>query len=342
MSSSRTPSAKWWHRPAGWSFRVVIAIVRGLPAPLVYGVADTLALVLLAWTKQHERRIARKGRGLERNLGIVFREGLSPAMRRRLMASWARHMTALVVDFLRMPAITRSNVRHRVDVSELEALRPLVERHRGLICASGHMGVFELPGHVASLLGFPVTFVARPIPIPELDQAVRALRSSGGQEVLSKWGVLWPLKKALDRGRAVGIACDENVREKAVFSPFLGTIAATSPTVHRATGAPVAVVSCQRVGRGRYAVRVWDVIREQRTADKQADVQRITDRISAGLSRAILDRPGQWFWGSRRFQTRPPGELPGADGLPPVAVGPTAAAGGPTTARERAEVALAS
>ena len=37
------------------------------------------------------------------------------------------------------------------------------------------------------------------------------------------------------------------------------------------------------------------------------------------LSRAILAYPEQWFWGSRRFLTRPPGEAPGPDGLPPRA-----------------------
>ena len=54
----------------------------------------------------------------------------------------------------------------------------------------------------------------------------------------------------------------------------------------------------------------------------------ITTRINRALGRGIAEAPEQWFWQSRRFRHRPPGEVPGPDGLPPLAGTPPTA--GPT------------
>ncbi len=57
-----------------------------------------------------------------------------------------------------------------------------------------------------------------------------------------------------------------------------------------------------------------EMIRARRFGSKTLSIA-----INEALSSAILSRPEQWLWGSRRFFTRPPGEVPGPDGLPPPA-----------------------
>jgi KDO2-lipid IV(A) lauroyltransferase len=136
---------------------------------------------------------------------------------------------------------------------------------------------------------------------------------------------MWTLRKALARGETVGILCDSSSRKAEAFPPFLGTPAATVATpalLHLTTGAPVVVATAQRTGRGRFSIRVWDVIRCAPTADRDADVDAILARINLGLSRAVAAAPEQWFWQGGRFKHRPPGEVPGPDGLPPVAASP--------------------
>ena len=51
--------------------------------------------------------------------------------------------------------------------------------------------------------------------------------------------------------------------------------------------------------------------------EPDAELRRVTHAVNDALSRAILLHPEQWLWSSRRFLTRPPGESPGPDGLPP-------------------------
>jgi KDO2-lipid IV(A) lauroyltransferase len=292
------------------------------PAFFSYLLADLLVPVLVLVTLHRERRIGPLGRGMFRNLRIAFREEWTPELSRRLLWGWARHMTHTAVDFARMVRMTPENVARYVELDGIEQLRALHAEGRGVICASGHLGIWELCGHVVALCGLPALAVSRPADNQAVVDVLTRIRVSGGQRITEKWGVLWPLRKALSRGEIIGLAADENAEDNPIFAPFLGTLAATHGTpalLASRTGAPIAVISCNRIGRGRFRFHLWDVIRTERTTTRDADLEGVTTRISAALSRAILAYPEQWLWGVRRFSTRPTGEVPGQDGLPPPA-----------------------
>jgi len=310
------------HRAAGLALRLVTSAFRRMPGVLAHAVADAASLPLVAATLLHERHVAPLGRGIVRNQRIVFREGLTRRESRRLLFAWARHMTHLFVDFCRMPRLRADALERSVDVQAFREVVPLLEEGRGLICVSGHLGVWELCPHLASLVGIPITMVVRPTGIAPVDSVLTAIRSAGGAKVLTKWGILLPLKRALERGEAVGLLADEDARERPIFAPFLGTLAATTPSVaflQRVTGATIVVASVHRVGRGRWRCHIWRVIRSQPDSDVERAEREVTAAVNEALSRAILAYPEQWIWGSRRFLTRAPGEQPLPDGLPPRA-----------------------
>jgi Kdo2-lipid IVA lauroyltransferase/acyltransferase len=321
-ASSSGPEFPWRHRAAGFALRAVTGALCRMPASLAYALADAASLPLVAATLLHERRVAPLGRGLFRNQRIVFRERLTRRESWRLLFGWARHMCHLFVDFCRMPRLRADDFERSVDAQAFRELIPLVEEKRGVVCVSGHLGVFELCPYLPSLVGFPITVVVRPTGIAAVDAVLAGIRSAGGTRVLTKWGILLPLKRVLERGEMVGLLADEDARERPIFAPFLGTLAATTPSaafLQRVTGAPIVVASVNRVGRGRWRCHVWRVIRAQPDLDPERAEREVTALVNEALSRAILAYPEQWFWGSRRFATRPAGERPGPDGLPPRA-----------------------
>jgi len=161
---------------------------------------------------------------------------------------------------------------------------------------------------------------------PSLAALWMDLRTSGGQRCVPQRGGLAALRQALARGEIAGLLADEDAPRARFFAPFLGTLAATSSAaawLQRCSGAPIAVVSCERTDRERYRIRLWRVI--EVTSDDPAQHRRVTAEINAALGAAIRARPAQWLWGARRFATRPPRERPGADGLPPRADDPAGA-----------------
>lgn len=307
--------------------RAAGAVAR-LPEPLAYALADALLPALLAWALAHELRAGRRGRGARRNLRIAYRRPLGSVATWRLLARHGRHLAHLAVDVCRMPLLDASRIARHFDADSLEPLRALLSEGRGVICVSAHLGPWELLGHAASVAGLPVTVVVRAHGSPALDRPLARLRGSGGQRCVPQRGALAALRRALARGEIAGMLLDEDERRHPCFAPFLGTVAATSPAaalLQRSSGAPIAVVSCERTARARYRLRLWRVIRPPASGDRRAALDAVTAEINRALGDAILARPEQWLWGARRFATRPPGERPGPDGLPPPAGAPVGA-----------------
>lgn len=305
---------------------IALAVAR-MPTALAYALADALLPAVWAWGLAHELRAGRRGRGARRNLRIAYRDSLGPLAAWRLLARNGRHLTHLAVDVCRMPRLDAARIDRHFDPDSLAPLRALLSEGRGLLCVSAHLGPWELLGHAASIAGLPVTVVVRALGSPSLDRVLERIRSSGGQRCVPQRGALLALRKVLARGEVAGLLLDEDERRSPLFAPFLGTLAATSPAaafLQQVSGAPIAVVSCERTARARFRLRVWRVIRPPATADREQALRSVTAAINAALGDAILARPEQWLWGGRRFATRPPGERTGSDALPPPADDATA------------------
>jgi KDO2-lipid IV(A) lauroyltransferase len=316
------PPPVWWHRPVAAGIVAVVRLFGAVPAAIAYRAADLLAAIYALYWLLHDRR-GRRVKGYWHNVRIAFRPGgLGPVRPRGHLWAFARHIAWLAVDFCRLHRLTPANLQRHVDLSELPRIFALMREGKGVVFATAHVGVFDVAGYTAALAGLPITSVFRPSPVPGIDAAIQRLRQGSGQIVAAKKNVIWTLRKALQDRGTVGILCDSSSRKGEAFPPFLGTPAATvaSPALlHLATGAPIVVVTAQRLGRFRFAIRIWDVIRHPATADRDADVRAILERINLGLSRAVAAAPEQWFWQGRRFKYRPPAEAPGPDGLPPTA-----------------------
>jgi Kdo2-lipid IVA lauroyltransferase/acyltransferase len=289
------------------------------PAPISYALFRGLGAAAAVVTLLREPSRARRGRGAMRNMRIVF--GDAPGAR-RLVWAYGRHLAWLFLEVLRMRRLGPRRLRAVVDASDLERVRALAAEGRGLIVASGHMGNWEVLSYAAGVLGLQQTVLARPLPEPGLERWIREHRARAGQRVLSKFGGTWPLKKALDRRGIVGLNVDENARD-GLFVPFFGVLAGTNATaalLQRVTGAPIAVVTCQRLAPDRFKVHVWAVVRpDPSVEDKDAEARRVMSEVAAALERPLRAYPEQWLWALRRWETRPDGEQPGPDGLPALA-----------------------
>jgi KDO2-lipid IV(A) lauroyltransferase len=312
-----------WQRVVVGAFAGVIRLLGALPGWLAYGIGTALAVPWFLWWLVNDRG-GRRTSGYWRNVRIGFRPGspLGAQRPRGHLWMWSKHIAWLAIDFCRMRRITAANLREHVDLTEYPAIDGVFREGRGMIFATGHLGVWDVSGYAAGLLGLPLWSVFRPSPLPALNRLIERLRTGSGQTVVARKNVMRTLLRVLGDKKVVGILADGGGKHSAVEAPFLGTSSRTvaSPALlHLATKAPIVVVAVLRTGRERYRLRVFDVIRDASTGDREADLLAITARVNRGLSRGIQEAPEQWFWQSRRFRHRPPGEVAGPDGLPPLA-----------------------
>ncbi|MBL8748351.1 MAG: lysophospholipid acyltransferase family protein [Planctomycetes bacterium] len=319
------PREALWQRLVVGAFAALIHTIGALPAWLAYAIGDLCAVPWFLWWCLHDRR-GRRSSGYWRNCRIAFRPGspLGAARPAHHLWRWSRHIAWIAIDFCRMRRITAANLREHCDLEEYPRLAELFAEGRGMIFATGHMGVWDVSGYAAGILGLPITSVFRPSPLPALNRLIARLRTGTGQTVVARKNVMWTLKKVLADKGVIGLLSDGGGKHSSVVAPFLGTPARTVATpalLHLLTGAPIAVVAVLRTGRMQYRLRVFDVIRHEAGPDRDADLIAITTRINRALGQAVVEAPEQWFWQSRRFRHRPPGELPGPDGLPPLVLG---------------------
>lgn len=292
-----------------------------LPGPLVYGLSVGPALLLYVVTRWREAKLNERGRGVQRNMKIAFGRDLPPAELRRLTWGYCRHMAWLLVEVCRMRLLTERRFLNWVDQREFAVVRELLAEGKGLIVATGHFGNFEVLGMSAGYIT-PTVTIHRPCPEGGFQRFLIGERERAGQEMISKFmpmGGLWSLRKALKRGHAVGLNVDENTRHGGVFAPFFGVLAATNKSaamLQRKTGAPIVVLTCPRTRPGRWAAKVWDVIRPEPGPDAAAEELRVTTRVLAGFEQALRADPTQWMWSLRRWETRPEGEALDAEGFP--------------------------
>ena len=316
-----------WQRLAVGLLAALIRTIAALPTWLAYALGDLLAVPWCLYWALRDRG-GRRSSGYWRNVRIAYRAGAPLGEHRPPghLWRWSRHIARILVDFCRMTRLDAANVRAHCDLEEYPKLHAAFAEGKGLICATGHVGVWDVAGTVAGLLGMPITSVFRPSPLPALDRLIERLRTRTGQTVVARKKVMFTLKRVLAEKKVIGILGDGGGKHSSVVAPFLGTdsrTVATPAVLHLLTGAPIAVLVVLRTGPMRYRLRVYDVIHHAPTGDRQADLVAIMTRVNAGLTQAIAEAPEQWFWQSRRFRHRPPGEVALPDGLPPLA-GPPA------------------
>lgn len=312
--------------PLYWLMTAITAFVAVWPAPLAYAMFRPLGLLVAWMTRWRDPSRARRRRGVQRNMRLAFGDALDDRGRRALVHAYGRHLAWTTLEVLRMRRLTPRRAARMIDARGLEPVRALLAEGKGVIVASGHMGNWEVLSYAAGLLGFEQVVLARPFPEPGLERWIREHRGRSGHKVLSKFGGVWPLKKTLDRGGVVGLNVDENARD-GLFVPFCGVLAGTNATaahLQRFSGAPIVVLTCQRLAPERFRVHCWAVIRPDRTADKETEVARVMTEIARGFEAALKAFPEQWLWSLRRWETRPEGEVEGPDGLPPRIAAPSA------------------
>jgi len=307
-------------RDAFWDSRVwalssaLITFLNLLPAPLARWLGRAAAAVAWRLDRKHRQQVIL-------HMDIAFRDSMPRAEKERLCKLWFEHLGLGLVEFARLRQLTRENVDELVDLSALKTLDALLARGKGLICVLGHHGNWELSGYAVALKGYPLQSVARPMDNPLLDELITAHRERSGNKIIQKWKVLWKLKKLLDKGGIVTMSIDQNGGLSGMFVPCFKTLASTvtSPAeLHLATGVPIVVTTLNRQpDKIHHVLRVWDVIEHPRTDDHLADVRAIITRINAAVEKAVRAYPEQWLWVHKRWKTRPPGEVPGPDGLPP-------------------------
>lgn len=255
------------------------------------------------------RRNAKRREIVHTNLAWCFPE-LGEAERERMARDYFRYYVQAILDTGLFWWGSERRFRRNIVLEGDEALADTLAAGRRVIIVTCHTPALDRGG-VALSADYPFeTFVKEARnPLLEWMSARRRTRFDG--LVFPRSGGLRPVIRGLRQGCALYILTDEDLGpESSVFAPFFGIPRATLTTpsrIARMTGADVFTsLTYYDDAAGRYVVKLFPRLEAFPSGDDTADAI----RLNGVLEQMIRQRPEQYMWSLRIFQTLPDGSAP--------------------------------
>lgn len=254
---------------------------------------------LLSFAAVGIRRIVR------RNLEFAYPE-LTRHEIRSLSKRVFHHFGTTVLELVQLSYLTREKILDRFRVQGATYLIDALEKQKGLIIVSAHMGNWEF-----ALQFFPcyleraLVGVAKRFRYAPLDQCVHRIRTRMGNEIIYKRGALPELSRTLREGGIVGLLIDMSRRKDGVEVQFFGRKATATPAAALLAircKSPVVPAFCVRQGDGRLGIQIGPPVEIKRTKDLRADLQTNTQIMTDRVEQVVRSHPEQWFWAQKRWK----------------------------------------
>lgn len=286
--------------------RLEAAIARSLLLSLEYTPRRFSESLGILYAKLLDRAIPRFRRIAHRNLTLAY-PNQPLAWRTQTIDGIFESIGRMLSVFARFPHITSANVSEWIRYDGFEHYRSALEKGKGVLFATAHLGNWELSAFAHALLAKPMNVVVRPLDNQILDGIVEQRRSLSGNTLLSKRDFARSILQALRRNQAVGILMDQNTApENGAFVPFFGHLACANTTfaklAARSGAAVIPGFAVWNRTERRYVLKFYPAI------PMMGEETEDTARIQAAIEAAVREYPDQWLWIHRRWKTRPPGE----------------------------------
>lgn len=289
--------------------RSVLTILGLLPAPAAYAFGRSVAKLAYVLAGNLRRTGAT-------NLRLAFPEK-TEAEREELLRECFDSLGRELGLFSQFSSRSLEELLDLIEVHGLEHLEAAKKVHGNrLILFTAHLGAWELTSFGLALVGHPFNFLVRRLDNPKMEEFVDQVRVRFGNETLDKLSAARSMLKLLRSGeRPLGLLPDLNtLDDEAIFVNFFGVPAATTFIVAKLalrTNAPlVPVFAPWSEEKKKYLLIVEPPVMPEPTGDEEADVRKLTTRLSLLIEDQIRKWPGQWLWIHKRWKTRPPGEPP--------------------------------
>lgn len=271
-----------------------------LPLPLLYLLAHILYLFVYHVTR-YRRAVVRE------NLKNAFPDK-SVAERRAIAKQFYRNYSDVLVEMLKTLTISKEELVERVNFSNQQMLRELLDQKQSVIVMLAHQCNIDWLLLACDLkLNYPMDAVYKPMRDKAMDKLVLAARSRFGGRPIPAKNTLAEIVKRRREVRCFAIVPDQTPRkdDEKFWTRFLNQDTAFFLGVEkiaRLTSYPVLFMAVERCRRGYYQATL-KVLATPPYSD-QAHV--ITQRYVREVEAQIYRSPPDWLWSHRRWKHKKP------------------------------------
>jgi Kdo2-lipid IVA lauroyltransferase/acyltransferase len=242
------------------------------------------------------------------NIRRVFGTTLSRRAQRRLLRRSINHWSMYGVESLRLPALSADVSQELIELRGTEHLAAALERGRGVIAVTAHVGCFDTLACGLAVRGIPFAVIFKEISWKPANDFWFAVRRASGIKVIAPRRSKEEIRTALERNETVAFTVDQHMaKHRAMVCEFFGHLAATSPAPARfalETGAALLPLHIERGDKvGHHVVTIEPLLAlEQPYAEREANIRHNTERLNRIIEGWIRRVPEQWLWLHRRWK----------------------------------------
>ena len=290
-------------RPYGWCFEPLRWLLLGLahlPLWMLYGLAEGIYF-LLAYVVRYRWRVVTE------NLRNSFPEK-SGAEIERIGKAFYRHFAQVVVEILKLAAISPAELAERMRFTNPELMTRPFAAQRLVLSLGSHMGNWEwlLSG---AELEFPgrAAGVYKPLSNPFFEDFMRRLRTRLGADAVPMPATLRYLVAHRGQGHTLSLLTDQAAgpEDRPYWTNFLNQDTSFYTSADRLAvqlDCAVLYVGIRRMRRGYYEVTFTELPDGRAAAAAPAGTFPITDAFARQLEKDMRASPEQYLWTHRRWK----------------------------------------
>ncbi len=211
-----------------------------------------------------------------------------------------------VMNFPRLKNMMKSHVK----IIGLEHLTNYINSDarngRGAVIATCHSDNWELMGGAFAQYGIPLVGVAKKQKSEGADKFVNEFRTLIGMHITYRNGVR-EMYKMMDEGHFIGLIMDQDVgRHDGVIVKFFNratNYVTGAASMSRFKSIPIFPAFMHKNSDGTHTLEVYPPLTVEKTADKRADIQKMTQKLATLTEEHIRKYPEEWFWLHDRWKS---------------------------------------
>jgi len=282
-------------------------LASSLPPWLGYALADLA-------TGPHWYGFPERRHAVLANLAVILPRA-SRSDRVKVGKRMVRSYNRMMYEFFRLPHVSREELLAAVDVVGKEHLDRAIERGRGVIITSTHLGNWELGAVMVAQWGYALHAVAGVQLGRWLSGAVRDTKTELSITTIAPEDGFRKILRALEHNDPVALVVDGNLYQHGQPVEWFGRetpFPAGPGVLAQRTGALVVPAWCERLGNGRFRITIETPI----DPAAFATTAELHQAIAAAAERHIRGHLDQWCIFRPLWPTPVADAVPAAAGMP--------------------------
>lgn len=242
------------------------------------------------------------------NIKFAYPGKFSADQARRFIKNVFKNFTSIPFEVIWSYRKSRDELFKYFTIKGLRHLEDAIEKGRGVLLLTGHIGNFELLVESVAKSGIKPYGVYRKLDFAPLERLVLEIRQRFGATMIPLRGASKKIDAILQNGGIMATLLDQNVDwYKGVFVNYFGRPACTNSGFAKLALKSKAIVIPMFIKKmnHHYVMEFLPEVPLQVTGDSIKDIENNTQNYVSAIESMVRQCPEQYFWVHRRWKTRP-------------------------------------